>query len=148
MLRMIIIHGTNCKGEAAFSPRHLRPCQQLGEVVVHARHAKVWLAPERAAHVVHAVRIVWQELDDGENEVLGFIERVEDLILRDGDRRCPRDAAFHFEEAQVASAWVTALDVIAQFVKLTVHRVIAKLALYGYDNRAGTGGYGLRVHRL
>src|SRR5687768_8537014 len=103
MMRMIIIHDTNYKREAAFSTRHLRPRQQLGKVVIHARHAEVRLAMEGAAYVVHVIRIAWKEFDNGEDEALGFIERVEDLVLRDGDRRCARDAAFHFEEAQAAS---------------------------------------------
>src|SRR5262245_1459885 len=77
----------------------LRSHQQLSEVVVYTCHAEVRFTLERAAHIVHAMRIVWQKLDDSEDKVLRFVERVKDFVLGNSDRCCTRLAAFDFEEA-------------------------------------------------
>src|SRR5262245_9100084 len=126
----------------------LCPRQQRGEVVVHTRAIEVGghtATFEGAAQVVYTVRLTGQPLNNGEDEILRFIERVKNLILCDGDHRRSRDTALHFEEAQVASARITALDIIAQFLILTVRRLIAELAFYIHDNGTGPGSHSLRV---
>ena len=65
--------------------RVLRGGQQVLERVVDARRPEVRLALERLPDVVDAVRFVVEELDDGEDEVLRLVQRVEDLVARDGD---------------------------------------------------------------
>src|SRR5262245_26960663 len=94
------------------------------------------------------MRAVGHKLNDGEDEVLGLVEGVEDLILRDGDRRCTRDAAFYFEEAQAARARVAARDVIAQSFKFAIYRLIAQLTLDDHDNGAGASSHGRRIHKV
>jgi len=47
---------------------------------------------------VHTVRISVQELDNGEDEIVGLVERVEDFVFGDIDRCGARDAALYLEE--------------------------------------------------
>ena len=48
--------------------------QQLSEVVVHTRHSKIWLALKGLAQIVDTVSVFAGELDDGEDEVVWFVE--------------------------------------------------------------------------
>src|SRR2546428_59631 len=54
------------------------PCNQLGEVVVDARHTEIRLATEGVMEIVDAVRVAIEEFHDGQDEVVRFVERVED----------------------------------------------------------------------
>ena len=72
--------------------------KQLGKVVIDARDPEIRLTLEGPTHVVHAVRIAIQELDDGEDKILGLVEGVENFVLGDGDGRGARDAALHFQK--------------------------------------------------
>jgi hypothetical protein len=49
---------------------------------------------------VQAVRAVRPELDDRQDEVVGLVEGVEDLIPGDGDGLGPADATLHLDEAE------------------------------------------------
>ena len=62
-----------------------RSGQQLGKIVVDAGGAEVRLATERLAQVAHAVLTIVQEFDDGEDVIVGLVERGEDLVARHGD---------------------------------------------------------------
>lgn len=63
-----------------------RPGEQFREVVVDAGHTKVRLTLEGLTEVVGAMVIFIDEFDNGENEVVGVVERVEDFFLGHRDR--------------------------------------------------------------
>ena len=65
--------------------RFFGPGQQILQRVVDARGVEIRLALERLPDVVHAVRVAVAELDDGQDEVVRLVQRVEDLVARDGD---------------------------------------------------------------
>src|ERR1700730_15293137 len=127
------------------SSRRLRPRQQLGEVGVHPRHPEIRLAPERRPDVVDALRAFIEELDDAQDEVLGLVERVEDLVAGHGDGGGARDAALHLDEAQLAGAGDATLDVVAELVELAVGGLEAEAAFGLDDDRAGPRGGRPRV---
>src|SRR5712692_1038595 len=70
------------------STRRNSTAQQLAIVVVDASYSKVWFTVKWVAHIMEAMRLALRELDDRQNEVVGLVERVENLVLRHGDRRC------------------------------------------------------------
>ena len=81
------------------SSRLLRPRQQLSEIVVNAGHSEIRLTLKGPTYIMDAVRIVFQELDDGEDEILGLVERVENFVPGHCDGRGAGYAALHFEKA-------------------------------------------------
>ena len=83
----------SCRSYRVFSP-----LQKFAKVVIDARDSEIRLTLEGPTHVVHAVRIPFQELDDGEDKILGLVEGVENFVLGDGNRRGARDAALHFQK--------------------------------------------------
>ncbi|EXI71428.1 MAG: hypothetical protein AW07_03657 [Candidatus Accumulibacter sp. SK-11] len=85
------------------------------------------------------------ELDDGENEVLGLVEREENLVARDGDRRRAGNAALHFDEAQLAGAGNAAFNVVTQLLEFAIGGIEAELALDVHDDGPGAGGADLCV---
>ena len=64
-------------------PRVLRAGQQVLERVVDARRPEVRLALERPPDVAHARCVVAAaaEQDEGEDEVVRLVQRVQDLVL-------------------------------------------------------------------
>ncbi len=78
----------------------LCPAQQLAEVIIYARHPKIRLTLKRLAQIMDTVRVITRELDDRENEVLGLIEGIEDLIAGHGYGGGARDTALHLDKAQ------------------------------------------------
>jgi hypothetical protein len=73
--------------------------EKLGEVVVDAGHAEVRIPPELAAHILYPIGISIQELDDGENEVVRLIQRVENFVLGDRNRCGPCDAILDLKKS-------------------------------------------------
>ena len=71
----------------ALSSRHLGPRQQFAKVVVHAGDTKIRLPTEGLAQVVRLVCLAVEKFDHRQDEVVRLVERVEDLVARDGDRR-------------------------------------------------------------
>ena len=59
--------------------------QQLGEVVVDAGRPEIRLPLEWLPYVVHPVIVIPQKLDNGEDVVLGLVQRVENLVAGDQD---------------------------------------------------------------
>ena len=102
------------------SARGLGAGKEIGEGVVDAGDAEVGLAAEGFAHVVDAVGVVGQKLDDGEAVVLGLVERVEDLVAGHGDGWGAMHAALDLDEAQLAGAGDAALEVVAEVLELAV----------------------------
>ena len=119
--------------------------EQLGEAVVDAGDAEVGLALEGAAQVVDAVGAVLQELDDGEDVGVGFVERVEDFVAGDGDAGRAADPALDLDEAEATGGGVAAFDVVAESFELAVGWLVAKAALDRHYDHARAGGRGLRV---
>ncbi len=62
---------------------------------------------------MHSMRVVLQKLDDGENEILGFVKGIENFVFGDRDRCCARGTALYFEKAESTGSDVAAFDVIA-----------------------------------
>ena len=60
--------------------------EQFREVVVHAPDAKIGFAVKRLAEVVNAVRVAIEKFDDGEDEVVRFVERIKNFVPGNGDR--------------------------------------------------------------
>src|SRR5690606_10118451 len=106
---------------------------------------EIGLALEGAAQIVDAVGVTVQELDDGEDEVIGLVEGGEDLVLGDGDGGGTDDAALDLEEAQGAGAGDAALDVVAELVGLAVAGLKAEVAFGPHDDGAGASSGGLGV---
>ena len=60
---------------------------------------------EGLAYVVHPVVVISHELDDGEDVVIGLVQRVEDLVAGDQDVGRAADSPLDLDEPQSASAW-------------------------------------------
>ena len=75
--------------------------------------------------------IIAQKLDNRQHIILRLVERVEDLILGDGDRcrAVAADASLHLDEARPARAWHAALDVVARLLEFPVNRLKTQTAL-------------------
>jgi len=83
------VHGAlNCMKALAYTPagggrqlrdscRLARSGQQICNIIVDACGAEVRLATEGLAQVVHAVLTIVQEFDDGEDVIVGLVERGE-----------------------------------------------------------------------
>ncbi len=83
--------------------------------------------------------------DDGQDEVVGLVERGQDLVFCD-DHRCGAfDTAFDFDEAQFAGAGDARFDVVAAFVGADIAWHVAQVALGLHDSLHGeafdTGGF-------
>ena len=102
--------------------------------MVHARHATVRLALEGPVQVVHSMRVGRLKPDDAEHEDFGLVERIEDLVFRDRDRRCPFHTALDLDEPQLARAGHAAFDVVAVLLELAVGRIKAEAAFDIDDN--------------
>src|SRR5256885_381840 len=137
--------GTPQRGSArsiaeAYSSRYLTPSQQFGEVVVHAGHTEVRLATERLAQVAHSMGVPVAELHDGENEVVGFVERVQYFVLRDCNGSRAGHPPLDLNEPQPAGTGHAALDVVAELRELAVGGLEAQGALDLHHDAAGAGG--------
>ena len=64
------------------------------------------------------MRAVWHKLDDSQDEIVGFIERIENLVAGDGDSVCAADAPLHLDEAQAPGAGYAAFDVVIKLFRL------------------------------
>lgn len=90
--------GNACGSSCAGSPRRLGPCQQFSKVIIDAGDTEIRLTAKGLAQVVHFVRITIQKLDDGKDEIIRLVERLEDFIARDGDGWRARYSPLHFDE--------------------------------------------------
>ena len=61
-----------------------------------------------------------QELDDGEDEIVRFVQRSDDLVCCHCDRIFTGLTAFHFNEPQLSRTGNTALNVITEMFGLPV----------------------------
>lgn len=88
-----------------------------------------------------------QELDNSQDEVIGLVERIEDLVAGDGDALCTRDSPFHLDETQLAGPGDTAFNVVAELLEFAVGGIKTQTALDAHNNRTGTGRAGLGIDR-
>ena len=135
------------------SLRDAGSCQEVGKVEVHAGHAKVGFALERLAHIIGLVGVSAGELDDGQDEVVGLVKRVQNLVARHGD------APLYLDKAQLAGAGYAAFNVSAELFKLAVGRLKTQASFDGHNDGTGArwadlginrrrGRTGFRDHRL
>jgi hypothetical protein len=73
-----------------------------------------------------AVRVFAGELDDGEDEIVGLVERVENFVARDGDRRRAGTRPFTSMKRSLPVPGNAALDVVAELLEFAVGRVEAE----------------------
>ena len=79
--------------------------------------------------------IIAVELDDGEYEVLGLIQRIENLVTRDGHDVRAGDSALNFEESKLALPRNAAFDVIAELPEFPILGFEAEHAIVIPDDR-------------
>ncbi len=65
--------------------RRFGPDQQLREIVVDARHPKIGLALKGFTNAMNPMTAAVLKLHDPQDEVLGFVQGVENLVARDRD---------------------------------------------------------------
>lgn len=104
------------------SARHLRPRQQVHEIVVDAGGAEVRFAAERLADVVHAMFLVANAFHDGEDEVFWLIQGIQNLVARHREGRRRSVTALHLDEAQTPRGGYAAFDIVAQTLDLPIDR--------------------------
>ena len=92
-----------------------------------------------------AVRVT-VELHDGQDEILRFVEGVQNFVARDGDRRCACDPPFDLDETQPSRAGHAGFDVVAELFGFPVHRLEAQAAFHLHDDCPRAGGVDGRVH--
>ena len=97
---------------------------------------------------MHPVVVISQELDDGEDEIIGLVQRVENLVAGDQDVGRAADPPLDLDEPQPAGAWHTAFDVVSPLLEFPVNRFKAQLPLDGHDNLTGSRGGGLGIASL
>src|SRR5436190_9743408 len=102
---------------------------------------------ERIAEIVHSMRFAWKELDDGEDEIVGLVQRGKNFVLGDRDDISAGHTAFHLDETELPRARHAALYVVAHFVEFAIDGIESELALDFHDDGAGAGGAGLGVNR-
>ena len=83
---------------------------------------------------------VRHELHHRKDELLGRVERVQDLVFRHRDGLGVGNAPLDLDKAQLARGRVAALDVVAKLLKLPIHRREAQAALDRHDDRPRSGG--------
>ena len=86
------------------------------------------------------------KLHDPEDEVLGLVQGVQNLIARDRDRGRAAGPALDLDESKLARAWHPAFYVVPQFLELPVRRVKPKASLNLHNDSACPGGRFLRIH--
>ena len=62
---------------------------------------------------MHLVVLGIDKFDDGQDEILGFVERVENLVTGDRDGRRTGDTALDLDKAQFSRAGNAAFNVVA-----------------------------------
>jgi hypothetical protein len=91
----------------------------------HPRHAEIRLTLERPPQVMGAVRAVAEKLYDGQNKVVGLVQRIDNFVLRDSDCVRTGGAPLHLQETELACTRDAALDIVAQFLLLAICRFTA-----------------------
>lgn len=121
--------------------------QKFGKVVVHAGYAKIGLTLERLAQIVGLVGVGAGELDDGQNEVVRLVKRVQNLVAchRNGWR--PGDTALHFDKAQLAGAGYAAFNVLTELFILAVGWLKTQASLDGHNEGASERCADLGINR-
>ena len=142
--------GVNIRNATQFSRRwssrrRICPGNQLVQLIVHTRHPKVRFPLEGLAQVVQPMLSFPQELDDGEDEVIRLVEGRQYLILRHRDAVFPGRPSLHLDETQPPGSRHPALDIVAELLELTVHRLESQIALHLHDRGARPRGRCLGV---
>src|SRR5689334_3173388 len=91
------------------------------------------------------MRVVLAELDDTQDEVVGLVERVENLVTGDRDGVGRRDTPFNLDEPQLTGAGHPALDVVPELLKLAVSGLEAEATFDVHDDSASPRGTGLGI---
>src|SRR5579872_1175504 len=73
--------------------------QQVSEIIIDACDTEVRLAREGPANITNSVPLPIKELDQGQNEVVRLVQRVEDLVLGYRDRVGSCHATLHLDKA-------------------------------------------------
>src|SRR5579875_3757238 len=99
---------------------------------------------EGPAQIADLVRSVRAERNHRQDEIVGLVERIEDLVLRHGDGVRARDATLYLDETEAPRAGDSAFDVVAELLGLPVDGHKAEAALdFHYDlprpRRSGLG---------
>ena len=89
---------------------------------------------------MNAMCVIRHELDNCENEILGFVEGVKNLVSGDCDCACARGSSFDLDETKLPAVFIVALDVITQFLLFTIHRKESETALHIHYDSPRTGG--------
>src|SRR5207237_7206324 len=110
---------------------------QLIQVITDARSTEVAFALEWPWDIVRRGGVAIN-LDNGKDEIFGFVESGQYFVLCDGHRCGILDAPLHFDEAQFACAWDTRFDIVTTFIGADISWHVAKLpfglhhCLHGY----------------
>src|SRR5574337_2067505 len=91
--------------------RLLRTGEQLIEIEVDAGHRPIGLLGEGLPHIERPVMLFTVHHHDGQDELVGLVEPVEDLVARDGDRGLALGAALDLD---VARGWQLAVQCLGQ----------------------------------
>ena len=86
------------------------------------------------------------KLHDPEDEVLGLVQGVQNLVPRDRNRYRAAGPALDLDESKLARAWHPAFDVVPQFLELPIRRVKPKVPLDLHNDSARPGGRCLRIY--
>ena len=81
----------------------LRLFQQFSQIISNAGGIEIWLSLEGLLDVMGGGRISI-DLDDGQDKVVGLVERGQYFIVGDGDGFSSHGTPFDFDEAQFACA--------------------------------------------
>jgi hypothetical protein len=91
--------------------------------------------------------IVAIELDNGEDEVVRLVKRIQDFVLGDGYRSGARQAALDLDEAKPAGSRHSAFNVVAELFGLAIGGHKTKITFDLHDNDTGLRGRCLGVFR-
>src|SRR5690349_6348243 len=97
---------------------------------------------------MHLMGVAVEELDHTKNEIIGCVERIQDLVSRHRQRWLSGCAAFHFNEPEFTSLWVFAFNVVAQLFEFPIQRLETKATLDVHDDGASTRGNGEPINGL
>jgi hypothetical protein len=131
-----------------YMAEHLTPNGRAGIIVPEGIIFQSQTAYKKLRKMlVEEYLVAVEEFHDGEDEVLGFVERVENFVAGYRNRRRAGYTPLHLDEAQFAGARHTALDVVAEFLKFAIGGFEAKTALDLHDDGASPRCAGLSIGR-
>src|SRR5581483_11788373 len=103
--------------------RPARPRQQFSKIVIHARHPKIGLPLEGLAGVVDPVRIVIQKFDNGQDKIIGLVQRIKDLVTSYSNRISSRYSSLYLDEAQLPGSRHTTFNIISKLFGFPISRL-------------------------